>query len=374
MLWINTGTPGGLDQLVGEPSPEKNHVSRIFFNKTGKAGPYISYPYRPSPKFATRLDKIRRAIVQAPIKDTGGRQIDLAPWPDSVSHAGVVRFANSERPEYERIKSDSVRPDIVVYCTGYRQEFGFFTLHNQLCRQYYGDLKGRGNCPRGYPVAGDANIRDIWKYDDDTIGFIGFVRPSLGAIPPLAEMQTQLWILNLVAPDYLPKVMVPSWQSGRDEETHYRLAHPSGSRINYGVDHESYVYQLALDMGSAMGGVEVFWRGVVERWWVKGGSGKGWRLPIVWALGANYNTKFRLTGPWRWEGAEEVLEGELWEVIRRRRWFFDHFLLSFLPMAIFGPVSLAVWVYATLYWVVMGVEVGGRRVGGDGGDRMGSMS
>ena len=50
----------------------------------------------------------------------------------------------------------------------------------------------------------------------------------------------------------------------------------------------------------------------------------------------------------------------MWHVIRRRRWFFDHFLLSLLPMAIFGPLSLAVWVYATVYWVVMGVEpVGG---------------
>jgi dimethylaniline monooxygenase (N-oxide forming) len=28
ILWLNTGTPGGLDQIVGEPSPEKNHVSK----------------------------------------------------------------------------------------------------------------------------------------------------------------------------------------------------------------------------------------------------------------------------------------------------------------------------------------------------------
>ena len=28
ILWLNTGTPGGLDQLVGEPNAEKNHVSK----------------------------------------------------------------------------------------------------------------------------------------------------------------------------------------------------------------------------------------------------------------------------------------------------------------------------------------------------------
>lgn len=30
-LWLNTGTPEGLDQVVGEPDPHKNHVSRSEF-------------------------------------------------------------------------------------------------------------------------------------------------------------------------------------------------------------------------------------------------------------------------------------------------------------------------------------------------------
>jgi len=34
----------------------------------------------------------------------------------------------------------------------------------------------------------------------------------------------------------------------------------------------------------------------------------------------------------------------------------DHFLLSFLPMSIFGPLSLLVWIYATLYEIVLGRE------------------
>ena len=28
ILWFTTGTPGGLDQVVGEPDPEKDHVSK----------------------------------------------------------------------------------------------------------------------------------------------------------------------------------------------------------------------------------------------------------------------------------------------------------------------------------------------------------
>ncbi|KAM7220349.1 hypothetical protein V8F06_004315 [Rhypophila decipiens] len=387
ILWLNTGTPEGLDQLVGEPDADKNHVSRIFFNKSGNAGPYISHPYRRSAKYANnRLDRIRRALIQVPVVDTGGKFIDLAPWPESVSDKGVVRFTpTDQRLEYSRIKNDSVKPDIVIYCTGYRQEFAFFEEHNTLCDEAKNSSEPI-KIPQRYPLANEANIRDIWKHDDHTVGFIGFVRPSLGAIPPISEMQAQLWIVNLVAPDYLPRRILPgssvpwgglikaSQGQLKDDESHYRLAHPSGSRIKYGVDHESYVYQLALDMGSAMGVVDVLWRGVVERWLLarindnqalevkdsksmKGGGG-GWKLPIVWALGANYNAKFRLTGPWQWEGggAEEQLEGEMWDVICRRRWFWDLFLLSFLPMMIFGPLSFAVWVYTTGYWVIFGVE------------------
>ncbi|KAM7190982.1 dimethylaniline monooxygenase [Naviculisporaceae sp. PSN 640] len=379
ILWLNTGTPEGLDQLVGEPDPEKNHVSRIFFNKSGNAGPYISNPYRRSAKYANnRVDKIRRALVQVPIVNTNGKYIDLAPWPESVSPTGVVTFSQTNRLEYERIRNDSVKPDIVIYCTGYRQEFAFFEQHNKFCQQNEklghsnhvngdnGDIKTPS--PRCYPLANEADVRDVWKHTDHTVGFIGFVRPSLGAIPPIAEMQAQVWIVNLVAPDYFPRPLLPSTStlgrgSGDDQESHYRLAHPSGSRIKYGVDHESYIYQLALDMGSAIGIIDILWRGLVERCLLGMGSGpngqtrSGWKLPLVWALGANYNAKFRLTGPWQWEGgAEEVMEGELWDVIRRRRWFWDLFLLSFLPMMIFGPLSLGVWIYATVYWLVTGVE------------------
>ena len=48
-------------------------------------------------------------------------------------------------------------------------------------------------------------------------------------------------------------------------------------------------------------------------------------MTLVWALGANFNAKFRLEGPWAWYGAWEVLEGECWETITRRGGFFGEF-------------------------------------------------
>jgi dimethylaniline monooxygenase (N-oxide forming) len=97
-------------------------------------------------------------------------------------------------------------------------------------------------------------------------------------------------------------------------EDHYKL-HPSpSSRIQYGVDHESYAYQLALDMGSAPSFTDV--------------ASKGWKLALCLALSANVNTKFRLVGPWKWSGAQQVMETEIWATVTRRRGFFGEFLFS----------------------------------------------
>ncbi|KAK3681099.1 hypothetical protein B0T22DRAFT_434837 [Podospora appendiculata] len=326
ILWTTTGTSGGLDQLVGTPSPEKNHVSKIFFNKSSKASAYISAPYRHLPH--TPLNRLRRALIQNPIPDTRGRHIDLAPWPKTITPSGVVHFhATPSRLEWHRIKNETITPDMVIFCTGYRQEFSFFTAHNDT----------NGEKGRRYPLANEADVRAIWKRDDPSIAFIGFVRPSLGAIPPIAEMQAQLWLLHLLAPSRLPRPLESK------DEPHYRLLPVPGRRVDYGVDHESYVYQLALDMDAAAGVREVCGLG-------------GWRLPLAWALGANVNAKFRLRGPWAWEGAVGVLEGEVWGVVRRRRVFYDLFLLSILPMAIFGPLSMLVWIYATLRGFFFGVR------------------
>jgi dimethylaniline monooxygenase (N-oxide forming) len=200
------------------------------------------------------------------------------------------------------MKDADIKPDIVVFCTGYKQVFPF--LHNASSSP---ESKG---AKKPYPTAAEANVRDIWRRDDPTVAFIGFVRPSLGAIPPLSEMQAQLWVLHLASPSRIPRPLAP------DDEPHYRLLHPPGSRVQYGVDHETYAYQLALDMDSAPGALEVVGLGLVA------GGNRAWRLPLTWALGANFNAKFRMRGPWRWEGAVDVMADELWETVARRGWFF----------------------------------------------------
>jgi dimethylaniline monooxygenase (N-oxide forming) len=111
------------------------------------------------------------------------------------------------------------------------------------------------------------------------MGFIGFVRPSLGAIPPLAEMQAQSWVLNLLTPHKL-KHLKP------EDEAHYRLHCRPDARVIYGVDHESYEDQLTLDMNSAPGITDIL--NLMRR----SGIRDAYRLLVLWAFGAHFNAKF----------------------------------------------------------------------------------
>lgn len=267
----------------------------VFFNKSDRIAAYISEPYRPkTPGPRLWLYALRSALVQKPLTDTQGRHIDLAPFPEGFDDDGVVRFRDNGRPEYARMENRRVKPDVVVLCTGYKQTFPFLSSEKNE-----------------YLTPADANVRGIWNRDDPSVAFIGFLRPSLGAIPPLAEMQAQVWISHLLK---------NTRELDPRDEAHYRLYPPKGSRITYGVDHESYAYQLALDMGSAPGILHILKLMV--------SSSHPLRLLVVWALGANLNTKFRLRGPWRWEGARDVMVSEeFWATITRRPLLFgelDH--------------------------------------------------
>ena len=74
----------------------------------------------------------------------------------------------------------------------------------------------------------------------------------------------------------------------------------------------------------------------------------GLKMTTVWALSVNVNTKFRLVGPWKWEGARDVMEGEIWETITRRRAFFGHFTLSAVPIVLFGMLNAVFWIFTAV--------------------------
>lgn len=203
------------------------------------------------------------------------------------------------RPESERINEMVIKPDVLIFATGFSPSLPF--------------LQGDDNAGRkAYPTSFDADVRQIWSRDDPTVGFIGFIRPGFGAIPPLAELQSMLFAMNLIGS--VPKYLDP------EDEWHYRILHTPDQRVTYGVEHDSYAYQLAKDMDIAPSVTEVLR--------ISLGTRKGWRLPYVWGAGAVFNTKFRMKGPWKWEGAADVMTGELWETITRREGLFGTYLFT----------------------------------------------
>ncbi|KAH8594455.1 hypothetical protein B0O99DRAFT_513763 [Bisporella sp. PMI_857] len=297
-FYLISGTKHGLDQWVGGVSDERYHLSRVVLCKSNKALPYMNAPYRTP----TLLNRIRSKLLNIPMPKTDGLHIDVTTWPTNICNEGFVTFTQNNRPESKRMMGVRYKPDIVVYCTGFQQRFPFL--------------------PADYPVPLDATHRGIWEPSMPSVGFIGFVRPSFGAIPPLAELQAQTWVLSLL--DKLPDKPTVDMCYKLKFGTYRRDAE------RYVVDHESYAYQLALDMGSAPRITEV--------------AGFGFKTLFTWALGSNFNSKFRLVGPWKWDGAKGVMEGELWGVVKHTGFWIFFLTNTILPFIFFGILSILLWV------------------------------
>ncbi|KAG7452795.1 uncharacterized protein BT62DRAFT_977351 [Guyanagaster necrorhizus] len=212
VLWFLTGTQAGRNQWVGQLEPERLGRAYVFLNKSHKAMPYLNRPYRDRLAF---LDHIARYID--PPENSPPQTdyvVDLAPFP-------LISFLTVE-PSSLTFRND-VRLEVVIYTTGYTQEFAFLDKDS------------------GYATPEGANIRNIAREGDESVGFIRFVRPGVGAIPPIAEMQT-FWI-SLIKGQVRRPLPPP----------HYHLLVEDTARIKYGVDHSTYMSTPAKDIGAAPG-------------------------------------------------------------------------------------------------------------------------
>ncbi|OHF00885.1 dimethylaniline monooxygenase [Colletotrichum orchidophilum] len=313
------GTLVGWDQHVGGMRRERMHIDHFFPAKSTRAVPYISAPWRPPISVMERIRRFFFYIKELDV-DTKGRYIDVAPWPEYVDEDGVLHFRETGRPESEKMKQMVVKPDIILFATGYTRRFPFLD--------------------ESYGTPDTADVRAIYHSNDVSVGFLGFVRPNLGAIPTLAEMQTQFWILQLLRSKY-PNVpglapsptglpLDPNALPGYDID--WKL-HPRCGRDPWaekrGVDHESYVYQLALDIGSAPRFSYVF--------------SKGFKAFYTWAMGSNFNAKFRLVGPWKNEEESlRIMRGELFDIVKRSGGIMYMTANSLIPFFMFGTMSMAI--------------------------------
>lgn len=310
MHMLISGTEEGPDQWVGHMSKERKHVDSLFMVKSDRALPYMSDGHRSE----SWWNKKRTQFLNVPIRETNGRKIDVLSFPKYIGQDGFITVHDDDN-NIKRIK-----PDIIVMATGYRTNFPFLDTD--------------------YPRLSEANVRCIYSERDVTLAYIGFVRPNLGAIPPLAEMQAQLWVLRLLQQHPSTKVPVT-----RDTNAvgHYELDWKLHARAGYdlfakkrAVEHESYAYQLALDMGSTP---------TISHVW-----SKGWKIFFTWAMGSNFNPKFRMIGPWKSsEHAEHIMSNELFNVVKRSGGKVYLVTYTIIPFIFFGSLSITLCV---IFWLL----------------------
>ncbi|KAF8334136.1 uncharacterized protein EI90DRAFT_3145067 [Cantharellus anzutake] len=308
LLWIISGTMAGCNQWVGELDDDRLGRAYVFLNKSSKAMPYINRPYRNRPKFLDYLSRYIDPPEDSPPQT--GFSVELAPFPSSFTQSGMAVFPLNHRKESKRIQQMDISPQTVIFATGYTQKFDFF------------DETG------DYGTAGDADVRNVFKRGDDSLGFIGFVRPGVGAIPPISEMQSMFWISVITR-------RIPAPTSKPD----YLLLVKETARIKYGVDHSTYMSTLAKDIGAAPG----LW----DLW-----KEYGTRVLVCYCFGAAFTTFYRLTGPYRSRVAPEIVKTELWETITRRG-ALGNFFMGIIPMLGYGILNLTV-LLVEYAWVLLG--------------------
>jgi dimethylaniline monooxygenase (N-oxide forming) len=271
VLWFLTGTQAGMNQHVGALPHDRLGRAYVFLNKSSKAIPYLNRPYQEKHP----LDFLGNGYVDPPEDANSKRWVDTCSFPERIDETGRVVFEpRPDRKDYRRMQNIVVRPDCIVYCTGYKQDFTWLDA--------------------SYPRASDAKIRNIVSTKDTSISFIGFVRPGVGAIPPIAEQQAMWWTALIT-----DRMAIPN------DPPHYHLLSKDTSRIKYGVDHSAYMSTLAKDFGGAPGLLELY-------------REHGLRILFAYCFGASFVTFYRLVGPFRSKEAPEITKGELTETILRR--------------------------------------------------------
>ncbi|KAF9049230.1 FAD/NAD-P-binding domain-containing protein [Hymenopellis radicata] len=275
VLWVLTGTQAGCNQWVGEREPERLGRAYVFLNKSQKAMPYINRPYR---NRSSLMDRLARYID--PPEDSPPQTnftVDLAPFPVTFLPNGRAVFPDlPKRKDAVRMMGRDVRPEVVIYATGYRQEFGFLDKDS------------------GYATPGEANIRNIVREGDEGVAFIGFVRPG---------MQSFFWI-SLIKGKVRKPLPAP----------HYHLLVKDTARIKYGVDHSTYMSTLAKDIGAAPSLWEVW-------------SQYGAHVLVCYCFGAAFTTFYRL-----------IVKTEIWDTITRRG-VLGNVIMGVIPMAFYLVVN-----------------------------------
>lgn len=201
---------------------------------------------------------------------------------------------------------------LVIFATGYRQEFASWLAPS-------------------YPRPSECSVRDIVSPSDPTVAYLGYVRPGVGAIPPIAEQQA-MWITALwhkpqskLAKSGLPK-----------DQAHYYLLSKKDARIKYGVDHSTYQSTLADDFGGLPGLVELM-------------RVHGFFITFIYCFSASFTSHYRLlpSSPFYSPEMVEVEKGEIYDTIARRG-ILGNLTMGLIPMAFYAIVNVSQFYFSDM--------------------------
>jgi dimethylaniline monooxygenase (N-oxide forming) len=187
----------------------------------------------PEEHFEPPLQPVVRALFAQTQLST--RQ-QFATKTDALPRA-IALDACSLRPEIEVIEGSTIHyvdgskeeADVLLFCTGFDFPTWPFFGSRSVSRSLYRRILD--------PELGPS------------IAFVGFARPAIGAIPPIAEMQAR-WVAQVLA----GRISVPDADRMRaeiaSEEAWTRDAFPKDhEQLPYIVAHARYMDELAVDLG-----------------------------------------------------------------------------------------------------------------------------
>jgi len=290
---LMTGCSYGFNQWVGcRYNMTWDEGRKHIVNKSSKCMPLLT---RRAKKQAPWWKRVLYSTWDTPVRDVG-LDIDLVEGSIASIEKDAVNYETRSGPR--RVESD-----LVVLATGYRQLFPF--LHSQ------GDA---------HPDARTSGTDDplpaehfILNPEEPRLAYIGFIRPNVGAIPPMAEMQAMWWCEKLEE-----KLQ---GRSSELDQTCYKLKE---SRLPYGVDYGYYMFSLAREIGSVPSLLYWLFRSP--------------RIFTTCAFGQAHVPIFRLQGPFRDPEVEKTCQHELFDVILRRPFLMNTVFL--IEAVCFGAINL----------------------------------
>lgn len=195
--------------------------------------------------WSTRISEIRtnlktRKLKAQLLEESGGTLNEQFGTKDDCFVRAMAAGKCRKVPRIARFDGASVvfddgshfEPDLVLFCTGFHIRMPFLDEEIAAAPRYLHTFN---------PAVGE------------NLGFIGFLRPGFGAIPPLAELQARWFALVQSGERKLPsqEVMLESIRHWTGFRRHIFRA--TGERIQHLVDHTVFCDELATQVGCKPG-------------------------------------------------------------------------------------------------------------------------